>query len=180
MFPHGANGMAQIHIPFFSSLATSNTFLVYPDLSYLVRFVRRTMGKDAARRAFGDTRALRRTGQLGYRLYLAHASIELHVNGEPDVARRILELGLSQHEGYIAEPEYVLEYVDLLIQVTTFRLFHFRGGNVVNDRGADLQCYYNHVLRTVTLMLMLFMSLTSCLLNDAGKDGLCEYDLDAD
>ncbi|CAN0526682.1 unnamed protein product, partial [Ectocarpus sp. 8 AP-2014] len=75
------------------------------------------MGKEAARRAFGATRGLRRAGLVGYRLYLAHASIELHVNGEPDVARRVLEHGLSQHEGYVAEPEYVLEYIDFLVQV---------------------------------------------------------------
>ncbi|CBN77606.1 conserved unknown protein [Ectocarpus siliculosus] len=81
-----------------------------------LRFVRRNMGKEAARRAFGATRALRRAGLVGYRLYLAHASIELHVNGEPEVARRVLEHGLSQHEGYVAEPEYVLEYIDFLVQ----------------------------------------------------------------
>ncbi|CAM9525577.1 unnamed protein product, partial [Ectocarpus sp. 13 AM-2016] len=72
------------------------------------------MGKQAARRAFGATRALRRAGLVGYRLYLAHASIELHVNGEPEVARRVLEHGLSQHEGYVAEQEYVLAYIDFL------------------------------------------------------------------
>ncbi|CAN0328821.1 unnamed protein product, partial [Scytosiphon promiscuus] len=33
-----------------------------------------------------------------------------------EVARRVLEHGLSQHEGFIAEPEYVLEYVDFLVQ----------------------------------------------------------------
>ncbi|CAM9217457.1 unnamed protein product, partial [Hapterophycus canaliculatus] len=82
-----------------------------------LRFVRRNMGKEAARRAFGATRPLRRAGLLGHRLYLAHASIELHVNREPEVARRVLEHGLSQHEGFIAEPEYVLEYVDFLVQV---------------------------------------------------------------
>ncbi|CAM9717905.1 unnamed protein product [Scytosiphon promiscuus] len=81
-----------------------------------LRFVRRNLGKEAARRAFGATRPLRRAGLLGYRLYLAHASIELHVNREPEVARRVLEHGLSQHEGFIAEPEYVLEYVDFLVQ----------------------------------------------------------------
>lgn len=82
-----------------------------------LRFVRRNMGKEAARRAFGETRALRKSGAVGYRFYLAHASIELRVNGEPEVARRVLEHGLSQHEGYIAETEYVLEYVDFLTQV---------------------------------------------------------------
>ncbi|CAN0184375.1 unnamed protein product [Ascophyllum nodosum] len=80
------------------------------------RFVRRHKGKDAARRAFGATRALRRSGKLSFRLYLAHASTELHVNGEPEVARRVLEHGLSQHEGYISEPEYVLQYIDFLVQ----------------------------------------------------------------
>lgn len=80
------------------------------------------MGKEAARRAFGATRPLRRAGLLGYRLYLAHASIELHVNREPEVARRVLEHGLSQHQGFIAEPEYVLEYVDFLVQVTRCKL----------------------------------------------------------
>lgn len=80
------------------------------------------MGKDAARRAFGETRAMRRSGRVGYRLYLAHASIELRVNGEPEVARRVFEHGLSQHESYIAEPEYVLEYVDFLVQVTFLSL----------------------------------------------------------
>lgn len=77
------------------------------------------MGKEAARRAFGDTRELRRSGLLGntHRLYLAHASIELQVNGEPEVARRVFEHGLSQHESFIREPEYVLEYIDFLVQV---------------------------------------------------------------
>lgn len=55
---------------------------------------------------------------MDYRLYLAHASIELHVNGEPDVARRVLEHGLSKHESYITEPKYVLPYVEFLAQVS--------------------------------------------------------------
>ena len=28
-----------------------------------------------------------------------------------------MEHGLSQHEGYISEPEYVLQYIDFLVQV---------------------------------------------------------------
>lgn len=77
------------------------------------------MGKEAARRAFSATRGLRRSGLLqhSYRLYLAHASIELHVNGEQEVAQRVFEHGLSQHESFIREPEYVLEYIDFLVQV---------------------------------------------------------------
>lgn len=84
-----------------------------------VRFVRRNMGKEAARRTFSATRGLRGSDLLQhtYRLYLAHASIELHVNGEPEVARRVFEHGLSQHESFIREPEYVLEYIDFLVQV---------------------------------------------------------------
>lgn len=41
------------------------------------------------------------------------------MNGEPEVARRVLEYGLSQHEAYVSEPEYVLHYVDFLIQVSS-------------------------------------------------------------
>ena len=77
------------------------------------------MGKEAARRAFSATRKLRGSGLLKhtYRLYLAHASIELHVNDEPEVARRVFEHGLSQHESFIREPEYVVEYINFLMQV---------------------------------------------------------------
>lgn len=103
--------------------------IFFADLN--TRFVRRNMGKEAARRAFGATRPLRRAGLLGHRLYLAHASIELHVNREPEVARRVLELGLSQHQGFIAEPEYVLEYVDFLVQVNRYPAYKAIGNLVI-------------------------------------------------
>ncbi|CAM9511968.1 unnamed protein product, partial [Discosporangium mesarthrocarpum] len=80
------------------------------------RFVRRNMGKEAARRVFSSTRTLRKARKLGYQLYLAHASLEFHVNGEPDVAQRVLEYGLSQHASFITEPSYVLAYVEFLMQ----------------------------------------------------------------
>lgn len=79
--------------------------------------MRRNRGVDAERRAFGRTRALRRSGAIDYRLYLAHADIEEHVNGEPGVARRVLEHGISDNVSYISEPKYVAAYMQLLAQV---------------------------------------------------------------
>lgn len=49
------------------------------------------MGKETARRAFGETRVLRKSGAVDYRLYLTQASIELHVNGEPEVRAHFTE-----------------------------------------------------------------------------------------
>jgi tetratricopeptide (TPR) repeat protein len=80
------------------------------------RFVRRTEGKNAARKAFSNTLALRKAGKLGYQIYLAHAALEQHINEEPDVAQRILEYGLSQHASFISEPEYVLYYCNFLME----------------------------------------------------------------
>ena len=80
-------------------------------------YVRRTQGKEAARKVFSSTKDLRRKGVLSYQLYLAHARLELHVNHEPEVARRVLDYGLAQHSQFLQEPEYVLATLDLLIQL---------------------------------------------------------------
>jgi Suppressor of forked protein (Suf) len=49
------------------------------------KFVRRVDGKTAARAVFAASLPLRKSGVLGYEVYLAHAAIELHVNKEPEV-----------------------------------------------------------------------------------------------
>ena len=80
-------------------------------------FVRRTQGKEAARKVFTSTKDLRRKGVLGYQWYLAHARLEQHVNQEEEVARKVLDHGLSQHSSFLLEPEYVLATMDLLISL---------------------------------------------------------------
>eukprot|EP00953_Heterococcus_sp_UTEX-ZZ885_P032956 17180-Heterococcus_DN1.PRE.3 len=79
------------------------------------KFVRRVDGKTAARAVFAASLPLRKTGVLGFEVYLAHAAIELHVNKEPEVAQRILEYGLSKHASFITEPDYILAYIDALL-----------------------------------------------------------------
>jgi Suppressor of forked protein (Suf) len=49
------------------------------------KFVRRVDGKTAARAVFAASLPLRKSGVLGFEVYLAHAAIELHVNKEPEV-----------------------------------------------------------------------------------------------
>jgi len=50
-------------------------------------------------------------------IYLAHAQVEYYINKETAVAYRVLDYGLSEHPEYIEEPEYVLGFTDLLIQM---------------------------------------------------------------
>ncbi|KAM3574200.1 hypothetical protein VYU27_003841 [Nannochloropsis oceanica] len=80
-------------------------------------FVRRTLGKEAARKVFTSTKDLRRKGVLGYQWYLAHARLEQHVNQEEEVARKVLDHGLSQHSSFLLEPDYVIATMDLLISL---------------------------------------------------------------
>ncbi|TFJ80783.1 hypothetical protein NSK_007960 [Nannochloropsis salina CCMP1776] len=80
-------------------------------------YVRRTQGKEAARKVFTATKDLRRKGVLTYHWYLAHAQLEEHVNHEPQVARRVLDHGLSLHSSFLTEPEYVVATMEVLIRL---------------------------------------------------------------
>ncbi|KAJ1458985.1 hypothetical protein M885DRAFT_613887 [Pelagophyceae sp. CCMP2097] len=82
----------------------------------LERHERRYNGVEAGRRVFARTRDLRSACDISADIYVAHASIELHMNGDSEVAMRVLELGLKQRPELTTDASYVLGYAALLEQ----------------------------------------------------------------
>ncbi|RHZ76420.1 hypothetical protein Glove_197g91 [Diversispora epigaea] len=77
----------------------------------LMRFTRRTEGIKAARVIFSRARKYR---QCPYRVFVAAALMEYHCTKDQLVAAKIFELGLRT---YGTNPDYVLQYLDFLIQL---------------------------------------------------------------
>ena len=56
-------------------------------------------------------------GFITWHLYAAHAEMEYLLNGLPDVAIRVYELGLRKHRSFLSTPPYVLQYANLLLRL---------------------------------------------------------------
>jgi len=74
-----------------------------------MRFVRRTEGRDEARRIFVMAR---RSPSITWHVYIAAAQMELVCNQDPGMAVKILAFGLKE---FGHEPGYVLEHINLLM-----------------------------------------------------------------
>ena len=76
----------------FEQIPTGFTFSLYQ------RYLRRTVGIDAARRLFSETLPMRRSDpQLGLSLFLAHAQLEMEINCAPQVALKALQLARKNY-----------------------------------------------------------------------------------
>jgi cleavage stimulation factor subunit 3 len=73
------------------------------------RFVRRTEGKEAARKIF---QRARKAACCSHHVYIAAAMLENDANGEQEVARKIFDLGMSR---YVKEPVFVEAYIEFLV-----------------------------------------------------------------
>lgn len=76
------------------------------------KFARRAEGINAAREVF--LRARKIPGALTWHLYAASGLMEFNLNNDPKAAVRVFEHGLKQS---MHEPEYILEYLDLLYRM---------------------------------------------------------------
>lgn len=76
-----------------------------------LRFLRRTEGTEAARSYFLEAR---KTPNCTYNVYVAYATIALCLDKDSKLARNVFEAGMQQ---FMHDPEYILEYVDLLIRL---------------------------------------------------------------
>lgn len=95
----------------FQSMPSGFTFSLYQ------RFVRRTLGLQAARRLFSETAALRLSRpRLSVELYTTHATLELEVNCQADVALRILDAALSHQALCLQSIRFLRLYVRALLQ----------------------------------------------------------------
>lgn len=106
----------------------------------LQQYVRRKEGKNAARRLFSDTVALREEGILGIESYVAHASMELSVNLEPNIALRVLDLAKERHSSVFENFRYILVLAKVLVRLGDFRqlrwVFDTHVGSVDNGFSA--------------------------------------------
>ncbi len=73
-----------------------------------MKFMRRTEGRDAARKVF---LLARKSPQVTWQVYVAAAEMEHHTNAEPDFAAKIYSAGLNL---FIGTPQYVFAYLDFL------------------------------------------------------------------
>uniref|UniRef100_A0A1I8BZ39 Suf domain-containing protein n=1 Tax=Meloidogyne hapla TaxID=6305 RepID=A0A1I8BZ39_MELHA len=83
---------------------------VDPTLTYiqLMKFIRRTEGLKQARLVFKRAREDKRNN---FHVYVAAAYIEYYCSKEPEIAKRIFDLGLKK---FAKDPEYALAYVEFL------------------------------------------------------------------
>ncbi|KAL3809771.1 hypothetical protein ACHAXA_011214 [Cyclostephanos tholiformis] len=56
-------------------------------------------------------------GFITWHLYTAHAIMEHRLGKNPNVAARIYELGLRKHRTFLSNPQYVLHYANLLLEL---------------------------------------------------------------
>ena len=54
---------------------------------------------------------------ITWHLYASHATIEHRLNGVPEVAARVYELGLRKHAAFLTQPPYVMRYAQLLLEL---------------------------------------------------------------
>ena len=95
----------------FDTLPSAYTFSVFQ------RFVRRCEGLQAARRVFTDTWRLRQDRRLGLDIFLAHAQLELEVNGDCHVAAQVMKLALNTYGDALASEPFVRLYVQILTRL---------------------------------------------------------------
>lgn len=100
-----------------------------------MRFARRVIGPQAAQKVFSNAR---KAGADTYHVYLCMSAIELHINGEADRAREVMELGFKKPENAV-EPAFIQAYISFLKSVndeSNLRLLFERVLRVASTEGS--------------------------------------------
>ena len=123
----------------FEQIPSSFTF------SILQKFIRRKEGKVSARKLFSDTIILREKGVLGLETYVSHASLELEVNKEPNVALKVLELAKEHDPTAYTNILYIKVLTKVLTDLGDFRQLRWvYEAHVGSVEGDETKSNYEH------------------------------------
>ena len=107
-------------------------------------------GKATARKLFGDTLSFRRSGVLGVETYMAHASLELDSNHEPQVALNIVEYARSALGVACSSVKFYKLHARILVALGDAKslrwLFQFALAGKYIDFVTSLVLYFHFIL----------------------------------